>query len=299
MAIDMVETIDPAAQKKAMDTLGLPKYEAKSIAAKLADRIPANALAVIFGSDLSGMYNYFREAVPALMPMLGRNMPGMRSRDVLGMTVAANAVFATIESSLKTLFKLDLNADVLSLMKGEFALYLAYNKNSDLVGVPLDLAALVEAADAKKATALIDKVNAGLPQITSTEPTKAGDNLYTLPLGRGLTVGYGFANNTLILSNGSGLSAAANAARGDGVLSTSPAWKRVVAEMGGKSQMVAYLNLAQINAMLKELIPATMIRPGSQDEMALKLLDLFESAVLYGSSNTAGVSTATAALILK
>jgi hypothetical protein len=282
-----------------MDLLGLPKYEAKSIAAKLADRIPANALAVVFGSDLSGMYNYLRQAVPALMPMMGRNMPGMRSRDVLGMTVAANAVFATIESTLKTLFKLDLNADVLSWMNGEFALYLTYNKSSDLAGIPLDLVALVEAANAQKAAAFIDKVNAGLPQLTSNEPTKAGDNLYTLPLGRGLTVGYGLANSTLILSNKSGLSAAANAARGDGVLSASPAWKSVLAEMGGKSQMVAYVNLAQLSTMIAELTPTAVMRPGSREETMLRFLNLFESAVLYGSSTTAGVSTASAALILK
>lgn len=309
LAIDLVQSIDPDSQKKAAALLGLPGVlPTKVLTAKLADHIPGNALAVVIGNNLSGLYTYLRTGLPKLAQYFAKafETPPQNRYGGLGISplvaaIGTRSVFGVFEAALEETFNLDMNSEVLSWTGGEFGLYMAYNKNSEFaqVGYPFDHTFVVEATDLDKANNFAAKVAKGLPQIDPRIAiANSGDNLYNMRVTNSrYGLGFGVAGNTFILSTSSGLTPAVNAAKGDGVLSANPVWKNAMAVAPKNNEVVLYLNFNEIANTVKGMIPPGNVNRSTQS--VLDVLNLFDSAVIVGGSSDDGTSIATAALLLK
>ncbi len=304
LALDVVQSIDMQALAKLYQGIGLSDqavkaFTPKPIDAKLAGQVPAKAMVSIIGGGLSGLYDGLKAALAA-MSKASANMGARGQQEIDQFDMGLRR----IEAALKLAFDLDLRNDILSWMTGEFAVYVVYNPNSVLTKMPnsqapLDLTLLVQTGDSAKTKNFLTKLNAGLTKNAKVTPESAGDNLYRVTPQNGPTLAYGLVGDTFLLTTSSGLDTARGAIKGDGVLSSSPAWKNAQASMVKPTGEVVFVNFSEIAPVVKAAMAAQsgVDRGGEQ---AVALLNQFESlSVTGGVMQPDGLSSASIQLIFK
>jgi len=297
-AIDTVQAVDAAKQAAAYSKLGLSLYAAKPFSTRLAGRIPSNALAVAINTDLAGTYKYVRDNLPRVVSIMSQASTALSS------SVQVGAVFGTFETVLKSIFNLDMNNDVLSWTGGDYAAYITYNPDGDLAGdnirLPFEPVVIFDVSNTGKASNFTQQINRGLPILNpllkpvSTPPTAR----VTVP-GSKVRVGYGLVGSTYIVTTGSGLDTASSAAQGNDNLLESPMWQLSFFELKTTDQPIFYLSVTQIIATIRDIMDRQGQIIDSNSDTILRALDIFQSAVIYGSTSTSGDTLTTLALVLR
>jgi len=311
LALDTVQSVNMQAFTKALTAYGisdklLQNLTLKPVEAKLAEQIPAKALAALVASGLPGLYDGIKEGLKLSGTFSAQMTPpgGRNQMDVEQITKA----FDQFEAFLKLQFNLDVHDDILSWMNGEFALYMLFNPTGTLAKAsrsqwPFDHVLLIQTSDAAKTTNFLAKLNAGLEANAKLKPESAGDNLFRLTVGSGANaaeIGYGLVGNTFVVSTGTALDSAGAAVKGDGVLSGSAVWKNAQASMVKPTTQVWFVNFTEIAPLVKALVTVQGGSNRSDTKAALALLDMLESASITTSPMGAdGVTTSSAQIVLK
>jgi hypothetical protein len=302
LALDIAQSVNLKAMAEVYQEFGLTEQAAtammpKAIDAKLAGQIPSKALFALVGGGLSGLYDGLKAGLAAMSSFskqLDRRSQQQFEQIEMGLR--------QFEAYLKLGFDLDLRQDILSWMTGEFALYALYNPNSDLMktgngDTPFDPVLLIETGDAAKTRSFLTKLNAGLEKNAKLTAESVADDVYSLDTQNGVTLGYGLVGGTFLLTTGSGLDATRAAIKGDGVLSSSRAWKNAQASMVKPASQILFVNLSELVTVLKPMMPSGTRR---SDQQALTLLEQFESASFSaGVFQPNGLSLASVQFIMK
>jgi hypothetical protein len=296
LALDMAISLNQDAINKSYAQLGLPALNLKQPAAKIADRIPGNAIAVMMWGDLAGIYKFFMGTLDAAVKQMAA---GGADQGILKQMGLDQGVQKGLEDGLKAAIGIDLQQDFLSWADGEFALYMTPRSGtSGPMDFPLNFSLIIDASDTAKAAAFVEKIN-GLITKSGLKPVKEDSGLYNLAVSSApaFNVGYGVAKNTfaLTLSGPADVNTAADAINGANTLLSNEVWQRAKAIIGDTNQPVLYLNLTALGAFVSgsPLIP-------SRDKAQLSAItNAFESALVYGKDYGQGLSTATLALIQK
>ncbi len=300
VAVDFAFSIDPDSLKKVLTILKVPadvqlQAPASPISLKMADRISNKALGVILGSGLAQNARNGLTLARATAKLFDI-MDGGGSRSSQG--IEDN--YTQLESGLKQYFDLDLNQDVLGWMGGDFSGYMMYNPNGDLAKAgqsPFDFALLIESTDTARSGTFLTKLNAGLTKVAGSSPTQTDSGLFVFQsAATGPGIGYGLVKNVFLVGNSSGLTAAANAARGDGTLATDANWKDAAALLPKSYQHVWYVDMIKLGAALQDSASQNG-RTGDQQTVAL--VNLFRSVILYSADLGGGNSLTTVVLTLK
>ncbi|MEP7288917.1 MAG: DUF3352 domain-containing protein [Chloroflexota bacterium] len=308
LVLDIVQSIDPTVLQKVYTDLGYPpdlvaKLLPQKIDGKLINQIPDKATAVILSRGLSNLYD---GATAGLKAGSTQNSPQAKQFDEI------TKQLGQAEGALKVFFDLDLKADILSWMDGDFAIYMVYNPNSVLAKVgsspwPFDHTILIDTSDVAKTKSFLTKLNAGLEKNTKIKAVSAGTDLYriTIPAGQtngssaSVEIAYGLVGNTFLVTTGSGLDAAVAAIKGDGTITNNPQWKGAQAAAIQPSSQFWFANLGNVSTILKKTIPAHNM-DNVDTQRALRFLDLFDSAMISaGASQPDGTNVATLQLIMK
>jgi hypothetical protein len=229
ISMDVAFYVDPAGLQKVFNLIKMPvevqlQAPAKSISLRQADQISNQALFVAIGSDLAQWFKNGLTLARGVAKLVDL-MSGSSSSSASGL----ESGYAMLESSLKQMYGVDLNTDILSWLGGEFAFYATFD-----VGVatrsPFNAVMLIRATNTQKATTFVTKFNSAMMKLSGSSTTSPSDGLFTIPAASlatgsamsttGPTIGYGLIKDTLLITTGEGLSAAANAVRGDGTLSS-------------------------------------------------------------------------------
>jgi hypothetical protein len=306
IALDVAQGFDPKALEAAYAELGYPAdliktASGQAIAYKVANQIPAKALAVVTAQGLGNLYKGLREGLKNASKIMAAQ--GMGQFGSTGQFDQISGSFEKGEAALELAFDLNVDEDILSWMTGEFALFLNYSQRSDLGGksgnpVPFDVALLIDSTDAAKTKSFIEKLNAGLTKNKVT-PESKGTDLFTVTHENAPTIGYGLVGNTFFVTNGSGLDAAVAAIKGDGTIANDPTWKNAQSQAVNPAAQFWYINLGQLSTIIKALAPADQL--GKTDNMRfMTLLDQFESfSISSGVVGADNLILGNAQLILK
>ncbi len=308
LAIDFAISLNPDAMKTYYAQLGLPAdtltQSGKALTGSLAAQIPSTATAVIYASNLGGIYTGVRTALVSLSKYMTslNTMPGLNVNQT-------EQGFTQLEQGLQDGFNLDMKTDILSWTGGEFALYMNYDKTGDLAvstqnQFPFDSTLLIAATDTTKAKSFVDRLNSGLTANVGIKPVTVGTELFTVQGQTPVRVGYGVTNDTFILSTGSGLTPASDAVKGKDTLSsgTNGVWKRAFATLPTSYSQFLYLDLTQVATYLKAAVtaqPRQSSAVAAQTKQALALFDEFESAVIFSGTYDNGSIVGTYGLLLK
>jgi hypothetical protein len=98
------------------------------------------------------------------------------------------------------------------------------------------------------------------------------------------------------VSNSSGLTAAANAARGDGTLASDANWKDATALLPESYQHIWYVDMTKLGAALRDF---TSQNGSSGDQRTVAVINLFKSMILYSTDLGGGSSLTTVVLTLQ
>jgi hypothetical protein len=311
LALDIAQSVNMQALTKVYANYGmsgnlLQNLTLKPIEAKLADQIPAKALAAVVASGLPSLYDGIKEALQFSGKLSAQMTPpgGRNQMDVEQISRA----FDQFEAFLKLQFNLDVHDDILSWMNGEFALYMLFNPTGTLAKAsrsqwPFDHVLLIQTSDAAKTTSFLAKLNAGLEANAKLKPESAGDNLFRVTVGSGTNtaeIGYGLVGNTFVVSTGTALDGAGAAVKGDGVLSGNAVWKNAQASMVKPTTQVWFVNFTEIAPLVRALVTVQGSGNRSDTKAALAALDMLESASITTSPMGAdGVTTSSAQIVLK
>lgn len=299
LATDWASYVNPRSLQNLLTLLKVPATvklspPAPAISLHMADYVPQNAVAVAIGSN------------PAQIARNGLaiGQAGTALADVLSGTTSTATSFALgyaqIQAGLKVGFKLDLNADVLSWLNGEFAVYTLVDTSQPSV-ISFTPVLLVQTTSTAKADNFITRINTGLQDLLQLSPAKNSNGLYTLALPAGNIATYGRVSRTVLLSFGDDSAAAfsavtsggSNGGNGQGLLSSDPAWQAAAALAPKTFQNFWYVNLTSANALVKELIGPT---PPAEYILAAGVLSLFKTAVLFSTDLGGGSSLTTIVL---
>jgi hypothetical protein len=209
--------------------------------------------------------------------------------------------FEQFEQGLKENLDLDVQADILSWLDGEFGIYMTYNKTSDIAVAsknqwPFDSTLVVSLSDPTKATSTIEKINATFSR-NGIKPVTVSDGLYTMQGQSPLRIGYGVTQKSFVLTTGTGLLPAADAINGKDNLAAgkNPAWKNMLATLPKGYNTLLYLDLGKINSVVTPLIASSKLpAKDAQDAKTLMaILNQFESAGIYSRmvDNNSGVAS--------
>jgi hypothetical protein len=268
----------------------------KALSFTLADKLSKDAIGVIYGADLAGLYR----AAKATLTQVG-NLGASMNGGSLGLSQAEEG-FTRLEDGLKQNLNIDLEPDVLSWLGGEFAVELTYNKSSDLNLAakgqwPFDSALVVDGIDTVKADAFIQKLVTAFDQFGS-KPIALSPKFYSFTTESPIRAAVGTVNGAFVLSTGSGILAAEQAATGKDTLAAAKSgiWQRAVAAAPKQVTQFLYLDLDQI----AQLVPTLSQRPlDAQGRIALRVLGQFESALIYSNNANGLEGSGSAVLILK
>lgn len=307
LALDFAFAMNPDAAKKYAELLGLPintlSQSMQPLSGKLIGQIPSNTFALIYGSNLAQIYTQLKEQIIALSKLSANldRSPGLNVDQ-------AEEGFTQLENGLRDNLYIDLKADVLSWMGGEYALYMTYNKTGDLAVAskgqwPFDNTLLIAATDTKKANSFIDKLNTALRTDVGIVPVKMGDNLFAISANSPVRVGYGVTGDTFILSTGTGIVPSSAAVKGGDSLTSSTPWKNASALLPKNYTQLLYVDLAPVynyaKAAQAEWAKSQSASQKQDTERALAFLNEFESALIYTSVVDPSSAVSTFALILK
>jgi hypothetical protein len=296
LAIDLAISLDQEAINKSYAQFGLPPLSLKQPAAKIADHVPGNAIAVVMWGDLAGIYKFFMGTLDAIAKQVAA---GGADQGILKQLDLDQGIQKALENGLKTTTGIDLQQDFLSWADGEFALYMTPRSGAPgPTDYPFNHSLIIDASDTAKATAFVEKIN-GLVTKGGLKPVQEDSGLYNLAVSTApaFNVGYGVVKNTfaLTLSGPADVKAVVDAINGTNTLSSNDVWQRAKAIIGDTNQPVLFLNLTALGAFVSDspLIPA-------RDKAQLSAItNAFESALVYGKDYGQGLSTATLALIQK
>jgi len=310
LALDIATSTDAVAMQALIKAEGLPASTLKprtNLTGKLAAQIPSTAGAVIYGADLASIYTGLRAAFTSVNKLQMAQTPGLNLNQ-------AEQGFQNFEDSIKSTFDLDINADVLSWMGGEYALYMNYDKTGDLAvasnnAFPYDSVLLIQATNGAKAKSFVEQINTTFKTQAGLDITTMGaPDLFSISGGQSpVRIGYGTAGDTFILSTGSGIKPAADAVNagqsGDTLAAgKNPIWTHAIAALPSTYQSFLYFDLVQGAQYLDTTIKTqgTMAGSDPQTKQALAFLNEFESAVIYSNLTTDATSgSVTFALLLK
>lgn len=285
LALDLIGSIDTAREAELMQRAGVPAFTLVPNTGALAARIPADAVAVIDWGDLAGMIDYLR------------NIPAFEQQ------------FRIAADELRAETQIDLEDDVLSWLGGEFATYIALDAEALLQGAgasaPFAWTFLAQVDDSAPVRSFLGKLETYLTALAAdTEPNPfvaLETDYYAIDSGDPTmgTLAFGLVNDAFVLTVGGDPGIAAAAARGDGTLAQSPVWQHVVEEVPAFNQPVFFLNLDALYAMLDEAVRQNAQMSDPSFSQLMGVLNLFESALLYGSDQGDGNVVASAVLMLR
>lgn len=265
---------------------------------KLADQIPKNAVGVVYSSNLAQLYTSLKSQLVALSK--GAAVPGLNVSEI-------EAGFENFESGLSENLSIDWQADVLPWLKGEYALYGVANPSGDLAisskgDFPFDTVLILKSTDVVKTKATIAKLE-NLAATVGLRPAVLSEGLMIFNFPQSVVrLGIGLVDDTVIITTGSGLTAAADAVRGKdatgakSTLLSSDIWKRASAQFPKNSIGAYYLDVTAITTLLSNLAPGKL---DANAKIGVRFLSQIESAVIFGTGLESGTTTSSFIINLK
>jgi hypothetical protein len=310
LAMDLVTALAPDAAEKLKAQGGQPgmlgdllagglamNTNTKPISMGLADHIPADAIGVIYSSNLAGVYNNLRGQLIAFAEIARAANPSLDTSE-------AQQGFERFEQGLKDGLGLDLQTDILSWLGGEFALYMTYNKTGEFALAsegqwPFESVFITNSNDPKKSQTFIDKLTDKAAEfgLKPATPGSKGVQIYTLGTQNPVRLGLGLVDNYFLVSTGTGITPAAAAVKGKQPIKAHAAWKNAVAGLPANTAALLYLDMAAINTLVVESTK-TMTLEADQRTL-LKLLNQFEGATAYSGLVDKTTTTASFVFITK
>lgn len=299
LILDNTSAFDAENLAKLDDLLKIPVSKVftqapKSVSGKLLGAIPADAAAVIVGSDIPQLYN--SQLTLAAAAAKGAEIFSRTSNPTDPLKTFSNQ----IEGGAKLVLGLDLKTDVLAWMGGDYAAYVTLDKDGMVnqlsnKALPAASTILIESTDAAKSKTVADTL-AGLigKQMKTDLGTPGADGLYKVTAMPGASASFGSSGDTFVFTTASSYTAKPAAS-----LSTSTAWQNAAKLLPKAYSQMFYVDAAQ----LKTLVNAAQVPPSPSSAAQLKqlgvLLDTLESALIVYGDLGAGVSTTSFVLILK
>ncbi len=202
----------------------------------LLDMMPRNALLVHSGSDFSGFLTDAMTAMP--MSNFSGNLLGgfglqfINPRDTVVTVPKAVDVTAAVNnftSTLKAFNELDLQADLLDHLGGNYAMALLPRPNRPVpvLGTPFDLLVVTQAEDGEAAVTGISKLLETIYGLETFDVPQSSEWTFkALVNGRDAVFTVGYLEDTLIIATGDGEAArmALDAQRGDNRLTNQDSW---------------------------------------------------------------------------
>jgi hypothetical protein len=302
LILDSTSAFDADAVKRLGDLLGVDFTSVlaapKAVTGKLTDAIPANATAVILGSDIPQIYNSY------LVQLVGvQKAVAILDRRPLKddpMKTATNQ----IEGGLKLFTGLDLKTDILSWM-GDYAIYVTDDKGGPLDTATQGLLPYAEnvviasndpAKSAAFAAALVKLIQSSQRSSSPATMTPDASGLFTLALDPQVNAKLGTVDGNFVVSTDAKFTL-----KPDGALKSSTAWQNATKFAPKGYTLLMYLDVTKVGTLVDTLSALSAGSPSSQAQTAqLKAaLAPFESALIVYTPLEAGLSTTSFVLIQK
>lgn len=203
----------------------------------LLDMMPRNALLVHSGSDFSGFLTDAMTALPMsnfsgnLLGGFGLQFINPRNKTVtIPQAVDVAAAVNNFSTTLKTFNELDLQADLLDHLGGNYAMALLPRPNRPVpvLGTPFDLLVVTRAEDSQAAVNSISKLLETIYGLEALDVPQSSEWTFkALVNGRDAVFTAGYLEDMLIFSTGDGeaVRMALDAQRGDNRLTNQDSWK--------------------------------------------------------------------------
>jgi hypothetical protein len=303
LLLDVTSAYEPDAVKRMGDILGVDIASViatpKTVEGKLLDVIPADASAVILGSDIPQIYNSTVVQIVALQ----------KAVDILTRRPNASATSqqttAQIEGGVKLITGLDLQKDILA-WTGDYAIYLSDDKGGTLdkatqgafpYAQNIVIASSDPAKSAALAEALVRLINTRQsPAGTVTPATADASGLVTIAVDPTLSAKLGTVDGNFVFSTGAEFTLQPTSG-----ISSSTAWQNAVKFAPKGYSQLFYVDADKLTTLADSLLllSPTSASTKTQIEQFKTALKPFESALIVYTPGEAGVGTTSFVLIQK
>ncbi len=300
LILDVTSAYDNDVLKRIGDLL---KVDLSSVAAvptpvagKLVDAIPANAPAVIIGSDIPQIYN---STVAMTVAMLkGFSILERKPGDPDPM----KTVTTQIEGTVKMVTGLDLKTDILG-WTGDYAIYLTEDKGGTLDAMtegalPYAQNVVIASSDPAKsaafAAAMARLVNSQTSKDALGTPDASG--MFTIALSPKASAKVGTMDGNLVISTDAKFTAKPASA-----ISASAVWQNAIKFAPKGYSQLFYLDTGKADMLFEAFAKLSRGNSSSQNQIAQlrTAIKPFESALIVYTPQGTGMGTATFVLIQK